>query len=278
MEGGGSYNLHAKIPAGGGNLALPFLEDAVRRLTLDDKPVVIADYGSSQGKNSLAPMRSAIKGLRARAGADCPTGHIEAQASTGEVRAAFHQQAADDWKSSLSLRAQELRPGGHLVVVLPGLSDDGGTGFEPLFAHANNVLAEMVSHGSLTAEERARMVLGAYPRRRSQLLEPFTTENQYCGLTVERCELSPLPDAAWNDFEKGRQEGNAYRTTCGILPLYLRAVAGDSSGTQRKKSVVCGRIRAEAYKKKIVEFCRDRAACSSRRNSRPLQKEAYSSP
>jgi len=277
MEGGGSYNLHAKIPAGGGNLALPFLEEAVRRLTLDDRPVVIADYGSSQGKNSLAPMRSAIKGLRARAGADCPIlvvhvdqpandfntlfgvlhadpesysvddrnvfpsaigrsfyesvfpkgyvhlgwssyaavwlsripmpipGHIEAQASTGEVRAAFHQQAADDWKSFLALRAQELRPGGRLVVVLPGLSDDGGSGFEPLFARANNVLTEMVSQGSLTAEERARMVLGAYPRRRSQLLDPFKVENQYCGLTVERCELSPLPDTAWNDFE---QDGN----------------------------------------------------------------------
>ena len=27
MEGGGSYNLLAKIPAGGGNLALPYLEE-----------------------------------------------------------------------------------------------------------------------------------------------------------------------------------------------------------------------------------------------------------
>jgi len=277
MEGGGSYNLHAKIPAGGGNLALPFLEEAVHRLILDDKPVVIADYGSSQGKNSLAPMRSAIKALRTRTGAHRPIlvvhvdqpandfntlfgvlhddperysvddgnvfpsaigrsfyesvfpkgyvhlgwssyaavwlsripmpipGHIVAEASTGEVRAAFDRQAADDWKSFLSLRAQELRPGGRLVVVLPGLSDDGGSGFEPLFAHANDVLAEMVSQGSITAEERARMVLGAYPRRRSQLLEPFKNDNQYCRLTVERCELSPLPDTAWNDFE---QDGN----------------------------------------------------------------------
>jgi hypothetical protein len=74
MEGGGSYNLHARIPAGGGNLALPFLEQAVKHITLDgrDQPVVIADYGSSQGKNSLAPMRAAIKALRARIGPDRP--------------------------------------------------------------------------------------------------------------------------------------------------------------------------------------------------------------
>jgi hypothetical protein len=72
MESGGSYNLHAKIPAGGANLALPLLEQAVSNVTLHggDQPVIIADYGSSQGKNSLAPMRAAIKALRARIGPD----------------------------------------------------------------------------------------------------------------------------------------------------------------------------------------------------------------
>ena len=62
MEGGGSYNLHAKVPAGGGSLALPYLEKAAQSCALQpgSDPIVIADYGSSQGKNSLAPMRAAI--------------------------------------------------------------------------------------------------------------------------------------------------------------------------------------------------------------------------
>ena len=34
MEGGGSYNRHAGVPAGGANLALPFLEQAVQNLAL----------------------------------------------------------------------------------------------------------------------------------------------------------------------------------------------------------------------------------------------------
>src|SRR5580692_13190840 len=61
MEGGGSYHLHAKIPAGGGDLALPYLEKAARSCTLrsGSDPIVIADYGSSQ-ENTLtlrgAPM------------------------------------------------------------------------------------------------------------------------------------------------------------------------------------------------------------------------------
>lgn len=68
MEGNGAYNAHARLQAGGAALALPHLENAVRKIALDagDRPVVIAGYGSSQGKNSLSPMQAAIKILRTR--------------------------------------------------------------------------------------------------------------------------------------------------------------------------------------------------------------------
>jgi SAM dependent carboxyl methyltransferase len=276
MEGGGSYNLHARIPAGGANLALPLLAEAVRNIAIEpgDQPVVIADYGSSQGKNSLVPMRAAIRALRARLGPNRPVlvihvdqaandfntlfnvlhsdperycvddpnvfplamgrsfyesvfpreyvhlgwssyavvwlrrapmlvpGHFMAVASTGDVRQAFERQADDDWKFFLSLRASELRAGGRLVVVLPGLNDEGAAGFEPLFSQANGALAEMVAEGEISAEERAGMVLGSYPRRRSELLGPFQTDGQFGGLTVEYCELFGLPDPAWMDYER----------------------------------------------------------------------------
>jgi hypothetical protein len=277
MEGGGSYNRHANVPAGGANLAIPFLERAVRSITVesDNQPVIIADYGSSQGKNSLAPMRAAIKVLRARLGPDRPLlvvhvdqaandfntlfdvlhsdperysaddpnvfpsaigrsfyesvfpreqihlgwssyaavwlshipgvvpGHFVATASRGDVHKAFERQGAEDWKVFLSLRANELRSGGRLVVVLPALGDDGASGFEPLFEQANEVLKDMVADGAITDDDRAHMVLGAYPRRRSQLLAPFAENVQFQGLTVEHCELSVLPDAAWADYERG---------------------------------------------------------------------------
>src|SRR5215469_9632373 len=74
MEGKGFYNEYAAIPASGSALALPLLEEAARQISLDssDRPIVIADYGSSQGKNSLAPMRAAIAVLRARVGTQRP--------------------------------------------------------------------------------------------------------------------------------------------------------------------------------------------------------------
>jgi len=81
MEGKGAYNRYAKLPAGGATLAIPLLEKAVRNTHLNsaDQPAVIADYGSSQGKNSLAPLRAAINIMRSRLGPDRPifTYHID---------------------------------------------------------------------------------------------------------------------------------------------------------------------------------------------------------
>jgi hypothetical protein len=275
MEGGGSYNRHAKLPAGGGSLALPYLEKAAQSCTLSpgSNAIVIADYGSSQGKNSLSPMHVAIRSLRTRVGnerclmvvhvdqhandfnalfdvlhrdperyaLDDPyvfpcaigrsfyesvfpqgqvdlgwcsyaavwlrripaliPGHFMSVGCTGDVRAAFDLQAAEDWRLFLSLRARELRGGGRLVIVLPGLSDTGGSGLEPVFHSANTVLAELVGERVIRDDERKRMVLGAYPRRRAQLLEPFRADGQFQSLSVEHCELFDLPDAAWTDYQ-----------------------------------------------------------------------------
>src|SRR5580704_223288 len=70
MEGQGAYNRYAKLPAGGAALAMPLLEKAVHGLQVapEDRPLVIGDYGSSQGKNSFAPLTLAIKTLRSRFG------------------------------------------------------------------------------------------------------------------------------------------------------------------------------------------------------------------
>jgi SAM dependent carboxyl methyltransferase len=311
MEGGGAYNLHARVPAGGGKLAVPFLEQAVEAIPFNDKiePVVIADYGSSQGKNSLAPITVATRALRSRLGPDRPIcvvhidqaandfntlfsvlhsdperyslddanifpsaigrsfyesvlpkghvhlgwcsyavvwlsriptpipGHFVVTASTGDVRAAFDRQAAEDWKLFLSLRADELRPGGRLVVVLPGVNEEGTTGFESLFEHANESIAEMVAKSAITAEERRRMVLGAYPRRRNQLLEPFAADNQYCGLTVERYDLSALGDAAWSDYEHdGNAEVLAKRHAAFFRAIFVPSLATALSDARKRQS------------------------------------------
>src|SRR5262249_7084678 len=74
MEGGGAYNRSSSIQAAGLAPAVPWLAEAARVVPLGppDVPLIVADYGSSQGRNSLAPLRAAIGILRERTGADRP--------------------------------------------------------------------------------------------------------------------------------------------------------------------------------------------------------------
>jgi hypothetical protein len=75
------------------------------------------------------------------------------QAAVG-LRAEFERQGAEDWEAFLAHRANDLRPGGRLVIVVPGANEDGSSGFENIMNHANVVLNEMVDEGTITAERR----------------------------------------------------------------------------------------------------------------------------
>jgi hypothetical protein len=275
-EARGSYNRHAATQAAGGGLALPLLEKAVQALTLDagERPIVIADYGSSQGRNSLVPMRTAVASFRERAPRPRPIcvvhvdvaendfntlfdvldkapdsytsddpdvfpsavgrsfyrsvlppnhvhlgwtsyaaiwlsraptqipDHFWIPSSTGTVRGAFERQAADDWEAFLRLRARELRGGGRLVVTLPAPPDDGTSQIHHGMNHANALVAEMVSAGEITVEERARMLLLSYPRRKSELLAPFAETGRFGDLILEQSEVFRVPDEAWDEYEQ----------------------------------------------------------------------------
>jgi len=275
MEGKGAYNLHSRIPAAGGSLAIPLFEAAAQRIPIDttDRPIVIADYGSSEGKNSLAPIHAAVGVLRSRIGAErpiivyhtdlpgndfnslfnvvdnepgsyarqdtltfpcaigrsfyrqvLPTSYVDLAWSSyaavwlsqvpcqipdhifipcaGEaIRAKFDHQAALDWSRFLALRANELRPGGRLVVALPSLEHDGSTDFAALMNHANAVIAKLVDEGMIRSEERARMTLASHPRREKDLMAPFVDGGQYAGLLVEHVSTAHATDTAWTEFE-----------------------------------------------------------------------------
>jgi SAM dependent carboxyl methyltransferase len=72
MEGQGGYNRNSRVQAGGLSASLPMFERAAwaAKVPAGSQPVLIADYGCSEGRNSLAPMRAAIGVLRERVGRD----------------------------------------------------------------------------------------------------------------------------------------------------------------------------------------------------------------
>jgi hypothetical protein len=73
MEGGGFYNRNSSLQAVGIRLALPLWKKTAAAVDVGEEPLLIVDYGSSQGRNSMVPIRAAIEAVRARAGSSKPT-------------------------------------------------------------------------------------------------------------------------------------------------------------------------------------------------------------
>ena len=90
MEGGGFYNLHSSAQAAGIDRMLSLLEQAATDVPVGDEVLVLADYGSSQGLNSMAPMRVAIETVRARVGADKPALVFHTDLPSNDFTSLFH--------------------------------------------------------------------------------------------------------------------------------------------------------------------------------------------
>jgi hypothetical protein len=72
MEGHGAYNRSSRVQAAGLAPAVALFERAAKAvaLTPPPQPVVVADYGSSGGRNSLTPMAVAVDALKERIGSE----------------------------------------------------------------------------------------------------------------------------------------------------------------------------------------------------------------
>ncbi|WP_413990036.1 SAM-dependent methyltransferase [Labrys okinawensis] len=89
MEGDGFYNRHSAMQAAGIELLSSLWQMACQTVTIDDGPLTIVDYGSSQGRNSMAPLRMAIEVLRCRAGSNVPIEVIHTDLPSNDFSALF---------------------------------------------------------------------------------------------------------------------------------------------------------------------------------------------
>ena len=97
MEGRGAYNRSSRVQASGSSPAVQLLEKAAGQVSLAaaPEPLVIADYGSSEGRNSLVPVRAAIGVLRGRVGRDRAVSVVHTDLPANDFGALFQMLASD---------------------------------------------------------------------------------------------------------------------------------------------------------------------------------------
>jgi SAM dependent carboxyl methyltransferase len=277
MEGNGTYNRNSCVQAIGSSTAVPLFEKAAWQVQLTSAvdPVVIADYGSSEGRNSLEPLTAAIGILRRRIGleraiwvvhTDLPGNdftalfrmlasdpssyfrrdpavfssaigrsfydqilpsssvslgwsawavqwlsrvpvpipdHVQvAYSQDAGARAAFAQQAAEDWRCFLTHRGAELRPDGRLVVLSMAVDEHGDFGYRPAVAAIYGGIMDLVEEGFVKEEEARRMVIPTLGRSRQEFMAPFGLNGIFSGLALEEIEVFSGEDHIWAEFQK----------------------------------------------------------------------------
>jgi hypothetical protein len=59
----------------------------------------------------------------------------------------------------------------------------------------------MVEEGVITADEKARMALNVWPRRKADLIAPFADDGRFESLALIESETCVLKDPAWASYE-----------------------------------------------------------------------------
>jgi hypothetical protein len=120
----------------------------------------------------------------------------------GRTDTPFSQRAHEDWTTFLAERAEELRSGGELVVVLVEADEAGSSGADHFLDELRGVLDDAAGSGTLREHEIARMVLPLYFRTEREVCLPFASEKLSGRLALVEHEHAILDDPLWATFER----------------------------------------------------------------------------
>ena len=96
MAGGGQYNEHSTAQLSAAARALPLLRSAAAVVPpTADGSLTVADYGCSEGRNSLAPVRAAIEEMRRVHSTDAPISVVHTDLPTNDFSSLFATVADD---------------------------------------------------------------------------------------------------------------------------------------------------------------------------------------
>jgi cyclopropane-fatty-acyl-phospholipid synthase len=120
-----------------------------------------------------------------------------------KVTAAFKRQAEQDLVRFLECRAQELVPGGKLLLASPGDTSQVRVS-DGAFDVLNDASLDLVAAGQLQQEEYERLTMPVYYRTVAELLAPLKREDSPVGsaFVVERAEALEVPTPFGIEFRR----------------------------------------------------------------------------
>jgi salicylate 1-O-methyltransferase len=145
--------------------------------------------------------------------------HIWPVRASSEEGKALAEVAAADWRDFLAHRADELTPGGQLVLVIGAVNATGATGLEPMMDLANDILQALVAEGKLGAQAYATMTIPSRPRSREEFTAPFDT-GDIIELSLKELVIAETPNAA---MLRWRQTGDAAAFASDITGFFIAA-------------------------------------------------------
>jgi gibberellin A4 carboxyl methyltransferase len=258
MKGDGFYDQNSAPQMASVAAVLPWLEDAVVQMDLSDSmyPVVVVDYGCSEGRNSIAAMQPIIAAIRARTSRPIQT--IHGDLPTNNFNQLFVNLAAADLSSASRSQVYSMAVGGSMFEQLlpPGTVNIAMT-FNAVGWLDRLPQAEIADYimpmgpsrqrpGVAVTEEARRLfanqaaddLVRFYRARAEETVSGGKLLNASFGADEHHraCDgiYDVLNDALLDVRESGRLDPDAYRRL--IFPLYFRTpeeliapVVGDNS-------------------------------------------------
>ena len=154
--------------------------------------------------------------------------------------AAFARQAAEDWRAFLLHRADELRPGGQLVVLTMAKTDDGDFGYRLVIDALIGGLMDLAAEGVVGPEEIEKMAIPTYGRTRTEFTAPFAASGEFAGLALASIEIFLGEDHIYEDYERDSDAGAFGRRWAAFVrastfPTLAQALEGGGEGTRTEQ-------------------------------------------
>lgn len=175
--------------------------------------------------------------------------HVQAVGAEGDELRAYRQQAHRDWRQILMHRANELKPGGKLVLINFARDDEGrylgNTGGVNMFDNFNRIWLDFLSEGRIERAEYENMTLPQYYNTVEEFSAPLLDPNEavhQAGLRLDHIETRVVRCPYAQSFV---EHGDAARFAEEYIPtirswnesIFYNGLSADRSADERRQII-----------------------------------------